>query len=87
MKELDGLPPAQGTDGLIRTGGAYRRQQGWRRQVTESEIQEAIRRFELDGGIIKMLSDETAPLRLMVGWERGAYETIESLVGGNYNDE
>lgn len=75
MIDLDDLPPADGGDG-DQTRGPYRRARGWRNQITEAEVREAVRVFKADGGIIVLLPEETELPRLMVGVRYGTYEPI-----------
>ncbi len=45
-------------------------------QIEEADIQEAIRRFQARGGLIKKLPDQPDPVRNLVGAKWGIYEPV-----------
>ena len=44
--------------------------------ITKEEIQEALRRFKADGGLIRKLPSEIVPPALLVGKKYGRYENL-----------
>jgi len=45
-----------------------------RTSITETEIQEALRRFRERGGMVRRLPAEFVPRPNRVGWRHGAFE-------------
>ena len=45
-------------------------------QVTERQVEQAIRRFQFRGGLIKHLPDEVIPRTLLVGARHGRFEPV-----------
>ncbi|MEE8434253.1 MAG: hypothetical protein V3S64_05645 [bacterium] len=54
--------------------------------ITEEEIQQALRSFKMDGGLIKKLPKEIVPPALLVGKKYGRYENImEHYLTGEFS--
>ena len=53
--------------------------------ITEGDIQKALAKFLMEGGLIKHLPDEIVPLNTMVGSRWGMYESVieSSTVGSD----
>lgn len=47
-----------------------------KRQITEQEVQQAIRKFLSEGGLIKHLDKEPTPRSSLVGTKFGMYEPV-----------
>ena len=45
-------------------------------QITESDLKDAIRRFQAAGGLINKLPDQPEPMRNLVGARWGMYEPV-----------
>ena len=55
------------------------------KQITELEIQQAIRKFLGEGGLIKHLPDEITPPSILVGAKFAMFETISDSFQGEAN--
>ena len=49
--------------------------------ITDEEIQQALRKFLKEGGLIKNLPDEVVPRNLMVGAKWGMFEPVLETSG------
>ncbi len=47
-----------------------------RKEITQEELQRAIRAFQERGGLIRRLPDEIVPPAILVGARWGAYEEV-----------
>ncbi len=60
---------------------------GWlHRDLTETQVRQAVREFEAGCGIIKLLPDEVVLPRMGISWRYHTYESIENLVGGKTDE-
>lgn len=44
--------------------------------ITSADIQQALKKFQKKGGLIKRLPDEDTPPRRLVGFRYGTYELV-----------
>ena len=56
------------------------------KRVTERQIQEALRAFRTQGGLIRVLPEEVVPPYILVGARLGTYEPIGEYLYGAGRD-